>query len=364
AIPRGVTAVNDFGRTAMVSIAGSLTNSGRLVAYTSNAATTQNVFNFQSLTNLQTGLITNSLAGITGIAGIRKAMDLNLNVLGDFINYGKINSTGALNISAGGSIMNLTAASQTVPATLSAVSGITLASSAITNSGTIQTTRGNINILSPGTDLLFANAGGVVRAPSGVINFRDANFNLKEDLNLLGGDLIAKALNFYSGDGTVNVDIEKVIGRVNVYGGIAHVTAASPTLHLGDIVLTGDPTFYNTAGDVVLDGNFILAGQDLAIVAGGDILSGANGGQIATGQAGGKGGEINLIAGAQFTSTGGTFVLPPTGDTTSTITITGGSTIGGKIDLTLGTPITSVSSGTSGGNAGNINIVAFKGTNL
>ena len=363
-IPKGVTAVNDFGKFNAVNVMGSLTNAGKLVAYTSNAAVTQNLINAQSLTNLQTGLITNSLSG-TGVVGIAKAMNLNFNVLNDFVNQGTIRSTGGLSITAGGSIMNLTPATQSAPAMIMAAKDITLASSSITNTGTIQSIRGNINVASPlATDLTFSNIGGTVRAANGMINFRDANFLLKEDLQLLGGDFLAKAINFYSGDGTVNVDVAKIIGRVNVYGGIAHVTAASPSLHLGDIVLTGDPTFYNTAGDVVIDGNFIFSGQDLAIVAGGNILSGSNGGQISTGQVAGKGGQINLIAGAQFTSTGPAFVLPATGDTTSTITITGGSTIGGKIDLTVGTPITSVSSATTGGNSGDINIVAFKGTNL
>lgn len=337
-IPEGVTAVSNFAAGGSFNVLGALNNAGTLYAFSSVPGVHQASFNANSLTNQASGLISSVMPSVYGYSSAVKVLDLHLGATGDLLNLGKIFSSGNLSIAA----------------------------SNVSNSGTIESATGNINFISPGNSpLVVNNLGGSITASQGVINFRDANFVWKNDLSLLGGNVHANAINFFSGDGSVNIDVAQIMGRVNIAAGIAHVSSASPTLDLGNIVLSGDPTFYNTGGDVVLNGTIITGGAAIAIVAGGDILSGSGSSTISTASNTATAGGITLVAGAQFSSSAGanTSTLPPAaGDTTSIITITGGSVIGGRIDLTQGTATTTIDASSGNGNAGDITLVAFAGT--
>src|SRR5438132_11889443 len=92
--------------------------------------------------------------------------------------------------------------------------------------------------------------------------------------------------------------MKNITGWVNVHAGEAHVTASTPDLRLGTMELSGDPTFCNSAGNVIIGGNIGLGPADLAIVASRDIINNPAATTI-SGQ-----GHITMIAGAQFTTDG------------------------------------------------------------
>lgn len=364
-IPTGVTAVQDFGVRDVLQVGGKFNNTGSVLGISTNAAVTQAVINANSVLNGAGGLMATT-GTLSGFSGLVQNLNLTFNVVNDFINQGAVASAGALNITAGGAIKNMMAPGSAVAPTMTAALGMNLAASSIVNQGTMQALAGNINFVCP-TDANFFlnNIGGRIEALNGLINVRDTSFGFKKDLQILGGDLFAQSVNLFSGDGVVDLNLEELSGRLNIRGGIAHVCVSSDNLTLGDIILTGDPTFYNTQGNVTIDGTLYFPGQPLALVAGGDIIAGANafGGFVATDAVAGNSGNLTMIAGAAFTSTGPAFVLTNgPGDSTSTIRITGASTIGGKIDFN-GLSSVSASNFAGTGNAGDVTIVAFGGTN-
>lgn len=328
-IPSNVTVLQNFASGQAVNLTGILNNAGSLLAFSTNPLIMQGTFNAASILNQSGALISTRTA-----LGVN-SLDLILNAAGDIVNKGIIESAG----------------------------GLSITSPNITNEGTIAAFGGNVNLNAPGTsNFVLNNIGGTIRAITGDINVRDTAFAAKADATILGGNLPARNININSGDGTVTVNANSLAGRLNINGGIAHVMVADGVLTLGDITLTGDPTFYNTGGDVVLSGNLQFIGQALAIVAAGDILNGSQSPiSIATTSIAANAGDITLVAGAQFSSTGPAASF--SADSTSTITITGGSTIGGKIDLAQGGGIAGIGAVSNNGNAGDINLIAFGGTN-
>ena len=131
-------------------------------------------------------------------------------------------------------------------------------------------------------------------------------------------------------------------------GGTAHFYADTDNLNLGNVEVTGDPAFTNT-GDITISGNQTTGGAPLAYVAGGDIITTVPGLTINT--TGATGGDLTMIAGANFTVSGGL------------ITVTGAkSPDGGKIDLAT-SAITNTSLDTRGtaGQGGNVTLIAFDG---
>jgi hypothetical protein len=101
--------------------------------------------------------------------------------------------------------------------------------------------------------------------------------------------------------------------------------------------------------DINLAGS-ITAGAGITLVAGENITTTAASVKLDTSSGGGNGASIVIIAGAAYTNQGGT------------VSITGASATGGKIDFAT-TPITSITS-TGGANGGTINMAAFSVSNL
>ena len=177
-----------------------------------------------------------------------------------------------------------------------------------------------------------------------------------------GGTISSQQLNIFSGCGAVNTSAVNITGVVNTVAGSAHIVADSKDLKIGSNVISGDPLFANQ-GNITINGNVVgpQNGANLSFIASGNILSA--GGSIDTSSSG-DGGQINLIAGANFTSSGlGQVTLQ-----NSPTLADGGSVTGGLIDLTGkngGTaPITAITSATTGNSntAGSITMVAFAGT--
>src|SRR5262249_36705793 len=141
-------------------------------------------------------------------------------------------------------------------------------------------------------------------ALNGAINIREAGYDESFNSTIVGGDLLSKDLNVSSGQGTANVYVNELTGKVNTTGSAAHVVANTDTLILGEQCLIDDPTYFNT-GNIVIDGN-IFVGEKLAIIAGGNITSTFSNLTIRARDPNGfqDGQDIVIVAGANVTSTG------------------------------------------------------------
>jgi YVTN family beta-propeller protein len=373
-IPKGVTVVDSFAGSSTLQLSGDVTNSGTFYLYSGNPAYSSITLAANNIFNLQGGLLSSvlptGLASRLGLSG--SSFNLNLVAANTLSNAGMISSSGNLSLMVAKAIINTS--SGNMPATMQAAGNINLVSNNVTNSGLVNALAGNITVSSPSaSNITFNNNGGTLQALAGNINVRDASFTGNYNFNLSGGNLLSQQLNIYSGLGTVSVAADNITGVVNVDAGQAHVQASTPNLLLGNMQLSGDPTFYNAAGDITIEENLAFAGQDLAIVASGNIYSGPGADQITTSSDsfGQSGGNITLIAGAAFTPiSGSSLPVPPNsgGDTTTKLIVTGGSAGGGSIDLTgasvaNGVPINSINSSNSiDGSGGNVTMVAFAGT--
>lgn len=365
-IPNGVTAIHNFASQSALNLTGNLTNSGNLYALSTSSAVTNAIINASNIYN-QSGAVLSSVlpsAGLPGFTNTVSHLNLTLNAIHDIVNAGVIASSGNLNLNAGGSIINALPAGVVGPSpVMQAVNNLNLTSAigSITNAGTLASLTGNINIASQMHDLIVNNINGRMQAGIGNINFGSPDVAGKVNLSIVGGDFISKQLNAFSGNGVANLNVQKLLGTLNISAGEAHVQAETPDLVLGSINLTGDPTFYNTVGNVVLTSSLTLPGQPLAIVAGRDILTSGTGIGISTGNSSGNGGNILLVAGALFTSSGASQAQPPTGSS-STLTISGASSNGGSIKLSGINSLTSASTGAGNGNGGTLTAVAFSGS--
>jgi hypothetical protein len=355
-IPSGVTALQNVGLVNSLNLTGNLTNAGTLQFFSNNPAANLATINANNIFN--TGLIT-SMLPVGGIAGANNAISnlgLNINAVNQVFNSGTISSAANLNIVAGGAVTNAANAAMTAMQNVNITSMI----GNITNMGNVTATMGNINLASAQNSLMVNNIGGTLTAMNGAINIRDMLFDSKANLDLIGGNWLSKELNLFSGKGSINVDVDQVLGTVNAFGHEAHITAASPNLALGNIELGGDPTFYNRLGDVTVLLPLIYPGQAVALVAKGDVnFIGL--GSVDTSSSTGNGGEINVIAGADFSVSG---LLPPLiglANTNRTLTINGASSTGGNINgqLSLVPNILNSSSSASNGSGGNIQMIAF-----
>ena len=360
-VPQGVTGISTL---ATFQLTGNLTNYGSLYAVSTNPHNTTAYISAANIFNQQGALLTTVLptAGLPGISGAIAGLNLSLTAMNNIVNAGTISSAGHLSAIAGGSIINSLPTGVTgIQPVIQAVNNLNLTSNIgnIVNSGLINSIAGNINITSQiANNLVLNNIGGRLQALNGALNIRDSAFAGKFDVSLFGGDIAAKTLNIFSGNGTVNLNVNQIDGLLNLTAGAAHVNANSPKLQLGTLTLSGDPTFYNQ-GNILLSGDISFPGQDLAIISGSDII--ANGAQIINTSSANLGGQITMVAGAAFTTTGAGSALPPGGDTNSLVTITGGTIGGGKIDLSS-TPIGTISSVGGSNSGGNITLVAYGGT--
>ena len=204
---------------------------------------------------------------------------------------------------------------------------------------------------------------------NGNINLRDANYTGAANINLYGGDYLSQNLNINAGSGSLYANINNVTGIINTNAGSNYFVASTPVLKLGNMDITGDPTWFNTAGNVIISGDIDASGANpnIAILASGNIYSTAAANiDSSTAQTGGNGGNILIVAGATLTPANSS----GSNDTTTTVTISGGNSGGGYIALDGSTglsnaAIASITSAGMGGNnsGGNITMVAYAGSN-
>jgi hypothetical protein len=355
-VPQGVTALGDFSTISNLNLAGNLSNSGNIYAY-SNSANSSATFAANNILNGRNGLMSTvlprSLANALGTP--RESVDLSLIAKDSIVNHGLIESSGALNLAAN-NIVNSSVRANT--ASLQAATGVNLLSPSITNSGSITTLAGNINVTSAtAANLNFNNTGGTLSALAGNINFRDPTFTAKFDVSIKGGDFNSNELNFYSGYGSVTGLVDNVTSTTNIYAGSANLGAAGDSLTLGTLTLSEDPIFYNLSGDLILSGDITTNGNFLALIASRNVIH--TSGKIDTSSAM-SGGRLIVVAGWKESATN---PIPQQGNNVSTLTMlpVGGSTTGGKIDFT-GTTLISTEGKCSNCGGGAITMIAYAGT--
>lgn len=362
-IPQGVTVVD---KTANLNLTGNLTNSGTLYSVTNNAAVTAATISAANILNQQGGLLTTVLPdgglaslGLANYGNVVSNLSLNLNAINNIVNAGIISSAGNLSMTAGGSIQNLMSGG--VTPVMQAMNAVNMQAAQIVNQGSIIAALTNVNLV---TNSLI-NAGAV-QALVGNINIATMPSLDKTNLSILNGDFLSQALNITAAnDGIVNINVNNISGIMNVSAGELHATSASPVFRLGSMHITGDPTYWNPTGDIQIVGDLSFNGQNLSLIAFGNIYTSGGNWAIDT-SAAGNAGSILMIAGVDMTPTSGGTGGDTSGgaDSSTTLTLNGPSTSGGSIDLTGSgsSPITQLTSNsTSNGDGGPITLVAYEG---
>jgi hypothetical protein len=357
-VPAHVTAVDNIAALSSLNVAGDLTNSGTLLAITTNPHLHNANISALDIDNLAGGLITSSLKDAR-MAGYASAGPVNLNLFAanSITNAGTITSSGST---------TLAASSVTNSASVQAATDVNLITGNVVNSGAIAAGTGNINVWTQQlSDIIINNAGGQLSAANGSINVRDASFNGNANTSINGGDLSAQNINLYGGQGAINVNVDKLDGTLNNYGSEAHVTADTKNLTLGTIHVDGDPTYYNDLGSITIVGDITVA-EDLSIVAAGNVITAGSVTVINAIDGGGQGHNINIIAGATVdnasTRVGVIGPTPPVaGNATATVTASGGGN-GGDIDFTA-TPGIKINARSivAGLNGANVTLAAYSG---
>lgn len=376
------TAVLDVSNTPVTRINGNLTNHGTLYVVSTNPQVdvakiiAQNIFNTHGAT-ITTVLPT---GGIQGFESAIPNLSLTLAAIRNIVNNGIISSAGNLNLVAGGTITNAPSASATqASAALQATNNINILASSIINHGVIASQLGNVALanaaaytatvqqlgLSNISSMLsktisINNNAGLISALNGQVCVGSSNLLAKSTLTMLGGTIDSPTINFDSGNGALKAFLNNATGTVNVAGLNAQFGTTSPTLTLGSLNITGDPTFFNTGNISIISD--IIVPENLAIIAGGNITA-ASPVTIATTDANGQGHDVYIVAGAAFTLAGNPTPSSTllTGGTPLTsaqrVNVIGASATGGTISL--GNSVINTSSGAGDRNGGAITLVAY-----
>ncbi len=370
-IPQSVSAVNNFANNRSVNLSGDLTNLGSIYGLSTSNRVRSGVIAADDINN--SGNISTDLTGtaLQGAGNVRH-VDLTLVAEHNLNNSGSITSSGALTVaSAYGSLSN----SGNITAQRGDLN-VFAGDGNLNNSGSISALNGNLNIDASqiASDLNINGAGGTFNALRGDINIRDISYTDSNNTTLNGGTYSAQNVNISGGGGTINASVEEIDGKLNTSGLAAHVLADGGTLTLGTNCLTGDPTFANTTGDILITGG-VIAGESIAILAAGDIIASGNAfinTSNSTGATAVPNTNVTLVAGALVTTTGAqSTTIPGTGigaGQTATVNFTAGA-LGGNIDFSKSKyigPLIDTSSDLLGGgggnqqrNGGNVFIAAF-----
>lgn len=338
-LPENVTTYGDFSRSSDIRLTGDLDNHGSIYAIASQKRAHSGTIHADDITNHEGALISSNIPADLGraLGAHAKRVDLGLDASGDLINYGTISSSGNLSLTAG--------------------------SGNFTNSGRVESTTGNVSFNSGDAVLNLNNAGGTVAANNGAIVVHDASYAGTANTYVNGGTFDSRQFNTNAGQGTIYVDVNNITGLVNQTGSAAHVEVAGGNLTIGEVCLTGDPTYRNQNGGIQITGNISVA-EALTIIARNDIF--VNDNVIISAGNATQGFNINLIAGANITATLGgadSTGLPPLPAGSTLVTFDGASVAGGSIVFGNNTQINTRSTGISNANGGSVLLAAFAGTN-
>ena len=382
----GSTTIIDFANSQSLNLTGAINNSGNLIFASSNPAISAASVSASGITNQFGATISSLLSSFAGpgLSGFYSLSNLSLSSTSDISNHGVFTSGGNLALSAVGQIINtgtiasqanlsMSTASLSNSGAISAVQNLNMQIANIVNQGQISATRGNLNVATNMAsniatnavrDLIVNNAGGTFQALSGVINIRDSLYTGTDSLELNGGNIVARELNLNNGEGNIVAHLNSISGIVNTTGSCAALSVQDNNLSLGNLKISGDPTYFNTAGDIGINGN-IQVGSSLAIIAAGNITTAAGVSLISTTNGAGQGSNIYIVSGANITggtgSTGAIAATPPVlGNATSPVTIDMTPGTGGNIDFSASKNLVISSASTCPGCAGgNIVLAAF-----
>ncbi|MBX3149884.1 S-layer family protein [Candidatus Obscuribacterales bacterium] len=189
-------------------------------------------------------------------------------------------------------------------------------------------------------------------------NFNATNGDLttNDQLNFNGGDVFATLLvnngtNAFVNNGILNgdgaFDGDPTANSLTI---TAALITPGTIQNFNNVFFLQGNTIINTTGDVVLPTNLVFQGQDLAIIASGNITA-TGAVLIDLSSSTGDGGDLLVLAGYDATGVGG-----GQQQTQDPVTVTGVSTTGGSVDFTGVNIITS--SSFAGGSAGSVTIIA------
>jgi fibronectin-binding autotransporter adhesin len=338
-VPANVTAVDRVTLHNNISLSGDLVNYGSILEVGRGHGGSANISALDIVNEAGGSIVTSG--------GGRAGLDLNLTASQDFTNMGTISSSGALSVSAGGSLTNApsvhTSAISALAPSMTAAHDVNLQAANIVNTGTISSTSGNINLGTAGDQIMNVNnTGGTLSTANGAINVRDAGYAGLSNTNVVGGDLLSQQLNLNSGGGTINVNVGQLTGTVNSTGTAVHVKAETKDLKLGSQNLSGDPLYVNDSGDINISGN-VAVGENLTYIASGNIIADNTVHLIgALDSVTGQGASITMVAGANVSGTTGI-----------NATFDGASGTGGNIDFSQApSDLFITSASTKGGFAG------------
>ncbi len=323
-VPESVTASGDFARHSDFRLVGDLKNYGTIELNSSSHRIKDGSISADDITN-NLGAVISSKVGMT------------LNADGEFSNLGSIVAKGNLTINSN--------------------------EGQIRNRGQIESTRGDVTF--NGADslkLTVDNTGGTIAAENS-ISIREVGNASSSDNDLVGGDWLSRSVDIHGGHGFNRMKVEQMTGVLNQTGFGSVIGVATDNLTIGVNCLEGDPLYYNSAGNVTIDGSNgpLVFGDDITIIAAGNV-TGVSGVDLETTT---QGKNITIIAGAQFT--GGTDTTTNvnafTGTAAQPAVISGlvnPSTGGGSINLGSNSSVTTAgANGTIGGDA---RFFAFGGT--
>lgn len=339
-VASGVTAYGDFGKGSDFKLTGDLNNFG-------------SVQTFSSTSRNEGAIRADDINNYRG-ATISSATDLTLDATRNLTNDGVIVSEKGLTLTAGGEVRN--------SGTVSAASDLNVKATSTINRGLLQSVAGNVNFdADAASQMTVLNTRGTISAENGAINVRNAEYVGSGNSTVFGGDLYSRELNLNAGYGLAEVNVGTLTGVVNESGNAAHVSSSTDMLTLGNICLTGDPTFYNALGDISATTSFNVT-ETLVIAASGNIFIGSNVNIGARND--NRGFDITLIGGADLIPVSGSN-SPTLPGTPGGVIVTGkASKTGGFVQFGSNTVLTSRSiSGGGAENAGNISIYAFAGKN-
>lgn len=353
-IPSSVNAIGSLSRSSDFRLTGELINNGNLLVDSSSIGiSARDIHNLSDAT-------------------ISSAGDLTISAGRDLINDGSISSAGKLSVSAGRSIRNA--------GNLISHSNLEIQSTDVTNTGVISSSENITFSTSTESAISINSAGGKIVAAKD-ITVGNAASSGKIDTRIMGGELLSRNLKIYSGDGHVDVSVDDITGGVIVHAGAANINSSGDTLTINELVTTGDPLITG-AGNVNLLAQ-ATDGGPLSVIAGGNIT--LWGDLDTTNHLGFEGGDLVLIAGADFTvnandvqvhgasSSGGDiswFNVPPVIRTSSALrdggdvliavfSPSGGNSLGAQL-----MPIDINTSGGVGHTGGSVTIIAAGGVSV
>lgn len=381
-ISSGTTHVIDVSNGPVHRLTGNLTNLGVLYIISTNPNVSAAVISARNIFNGPGATISSVLpaGGILGYESAIPNLSLTLTAIQSIVNRGTISSANNLTMVAGGSISNISTSGSL--ATLQAANNLNLLAPSIANSGLIVAQMGNVNLANPsvytatvnqlglniastlGQIVNINNTSGIIQALNGAVNIGGSAFSSKAVLSMVGGEASGSTINFDGGAGAVNAFLDKVNGVVNLQAGAAQfgTTNQAGTLTLGDLKVDGDPTYFNTSGNIDIIGP-VSAQANLAILASGSITATLGPQTITTTDGTGQGHDLYMIAGATLAVSGGTnsgtlpslFPLPAG----QKVTVIGQSAQGGSISLNDSIIDTRSGGGDKAG--GSVTLIAYPG---